>query len=138
VNIQCTSNHRAGNDLFGVICKNPPSQNIANIKTGKDCGKVLIITRALYGLKSSEAAWRAKLAETLMSLGFKSSRADPDAWLREHKYTNCPETYYELILVYVDNVLAISESPHPNFTSSRKGALDRQCGTLGRTSVNTH
>ena len=29
----------------------------------------MIIARALYGLKRSGAAWRAKLAETLMLLG---------------------------------------------------------------------
>jgi len=84
---------------------------VGGIEMGKDCGKVLILTRALYGLKSSGAAWRAKLAETLSSLGFKSSRADPDVWLREQKYINRRETYYEIILVYVDDVLAILETP---------------------------
>ena len=78
---------------------------------GKDCSKVLILTRALYGLKSSGAAWRAKLAETLASMGFVSTRADPDVWIKEQKYENRPETYYEVILVYVDDVLAISENP---------------------------
>jgi len=84
---------------------------VGRLGTGKDQGKVLILTRALYGLKSSGAAWRAKLAETLVSMGFTSTRADPDVWIREQKYQNRPETYYEIILVYVDDVLAISESP---------------------------
>ena len=39
---------------------------------------VMIISRGLYELKSSGAAWRGKLAETLMSLGYKSSYADAD------------------------------------------------------------
>ncbi len=34
------------------------------IETGADKGKVLIVTRALYGLKSSGAAWQADLAAT--------------------------------------------------------------------------
>ena len=38
------------------------------IETGEDCGKVLIVTRALYGLKSSGATWRADLAATLRDL----------------------------------------------------------------------
>ena len=38
-------------------------------KFGTEKGVVMIIERALYGIKSSGAAWRVKLAETLMSLG---------------------------------------------------------------------
>ena len=33
-------------------------------------GKPLVIVRALYGLKSSGAAWRAHLAESLVEMGF--------------------------------------------------------------------
>ena len=42
----------------------------------------MMISRALYGLKSSGAAGRGKLAEILMSFGYKSSDADADAWMR--------------------------------------------------------
>ena len=49
------------------------------VETGKDRGKVLIVTRgALYGLKSSGAAWRADLAATLCDMKLTSSQADPD------------------------------------------------------------
>jgi hypothetical protein len=48
------------------------------IETGEDKGKVLIVTRALYGLKSSGAAWRADLAATLRDLKFTSTQADPE------------------------------------------------------------
>ena len=51
------------------------------IETGEDRGKVLIVTRALYGLKSSGAAWRADLAATLRDLKFTSTQADPDVWI---------------------------------------------------------
>ncbi len=44
-------------------------------------GRMIIIARALYGLKSSGAAWHSHLANTLHSMGFKSSLADPDVWL---------------------------------------------------------
>jgi Reverse transcriptase (RNA-dependent DNA polymerase) len=43
------------------------------IETGEDQGKVLMLTRALYGLKSSGAAWRADLAATLRDLQFVST-----------------------------------------------------------------
>jgi hypothetical protein len=63
--------------------------------------------RALYSLKSSGAAWRAHLANTLTSLGFKSCLADPDVWFCPACKTNGHE-YYEYVLVYVDDVLVLS------------------------------
>ena len=42
-------------------------------------GKRVVVVRALYGLKSSGAAFHAHLAQSLASLGFTScSKADPD------------------------------------------------------------
>ncbi len=43
-------------------------------------GRSVLIMRALYGLKSSGAAWRAHLANTLHQLGFSLCLADPDVW----------------------------------------------------------
>ena len=62
----------------------------------------------LYGLKSSGAAFRELLAEQLDKMGFKSSIADPDVWIRPTTKAY-GEDYYEFILVYVDNLLAISQ-----------------------------
>lgn len=44
----------------------------------EDC--ILIVERALYGLRSSGAAFRSFLVETLDNMGFRSSEADPDVW----------------------------------------------------------
>jgi hypothetical protein len=41
-------------------------------------GKTIIIVRTMYGLKSSGAAWHVHLSETLHSMDFKPSYADPD------------------------------------------------------------
>jgi hypothetical protein len=51
--------------------------------------------------------WRTHFAATLCDLGFKSSLADPDVWMRPSKLPN-GEEYYEYILVYVDDLLIIS------------------------------
>ena len=75
------------------------------IETGNDCGKVLILTRALYGLKSSGAAWRADLAGTLRDLGYSSTQADPDVWIK------LMLDHYEMVLVYVDDILIFSRDP---------------------------
>ena len=85
---------------------------VAGKEFGAEEGQIMIIERALYGLKSSGAAWRSHLAETLGNLGFKQSKADPDVWLRE----NCApkgEPYYEMMLVYVDDLLYISHDTKP-------------------------
>ena len=74
---------------------------------GSDEGKPFIIRKALYGLKSSGAAFRAFLAETLDDIGFKSSEADPDVWMKAAVKPD-GEEYYEYILVYVDDILCIS------------------------------
>jgi hypothetical protein len=75
-------------------------------------GKTVIIVRAMYGLKSSGAAWRAKFSETLRDMGFLPSYADPDVWYRPATKT-CGFEYYEYILVYVDDILVLSASPLP-------------------------
>jgi Reverse transcriptase (RNA-dependent DNA polymerase) len=73
-------------------------------------GKLMIITRALYGLKSSRAAYRAHFAQTLMDLGFKACKADPDVWMRTAVKENGFE-YYEYILTYVDDCLVVLGNP---------------------------
>ncbi len=45
-------------------------------------GQTVIIVRAMYGLKSSGAAWHTQLSETLYCMDFKPSLADPDVWYR--------------------------------------------------------
>ena len=70
----------------------------------------MIVTRALYGLKSSGAAFRALLAEVLWDLGYRPSKADPDVYMRPAVKSD-GTTYWEYVLCYVDDVLAISANP---------------------------
>jgi hypothetical protein len=70
-------------------------------------GRSVLIVRALYGLKSSGAAWRAHPANTLHQLGFLSCLADPDVWFRPATKP-CGFQYYEYVLVYVDDLLVLS------------------------------
>ena len=49
---------------------------------GSDEVKIMTVVRALYGLRSSDAAFRALLAEVLHDLGYKPTKADPDVYLR--------------------------------------------------------
>ena len=66
--------------------------------------------QALYGLKSSGAACRALLAETLHDLNYMPLWVDPDVWLQPAVNVNGFE-YYKYVLCYVDDVLCISGDP---------------------------
>ena len=82
---------------------------VAGSEFGSDKGKVLLIVRVLYGLKSSGAAWRAMLAKVLREeMNFTPTEADPDVYIRKASKAN-RELYYEMLLVYVDDILAVSE-----------------------------
>jgi hypothetical protein len=73
-------------------------------------GRIAIISKALYGLISSGAAWRNLLAGTLHDPGFRSTLVDPDVWIKPITKIN-GVVYYEYIFVYVDNLLVLSENP---------------------------
>ena len=68
---------------------------------------MLVVVRALYGLKSAGLSWRAALAEVLAGLGFESTRADPNVWIRAAARSD-GHKYYETLFVYVDDILAVS------------------------------
>jgi hypothetical protein len=82
-------------------------------------GKIVIIVKALYGLKSSGAAWRAHFAQALHDLGYQSSLADPDVWFRAEEKPN-GFTYYAYVLVYVDDVLVVSHNANKTMTALSK------------------
>jgi hypothetical protein len=54
---------------------------IAGPEFGSEAGTNMLVKKALYGLKSSGAAFRAFLAETLDAMDYKPSYADPDVWI---------------------------------------------------------
>ena len=89
---------------------------------GAEQGKVFIVVRALYGLKSASAAFRSFMAKRLDEIGFKSSHADPDVWLRPAVKPD-GEEYYEYILMYVDDILAISIKAKEVLESIKAGTI---------------
>ena len=83
---------------------------IAGPEFGSDCGKLFIITRALYGLKSSGAAFRSFLADHLHDIGYRSCLEDPDVLMRPEMKPDGFK-YWEYILCYVDDILCVSHNP---------------------------
>ncbi len=69
------------------------------------CGKNLIINKSLYGLKTSAARFHEHLAESLLRLGFKKTKHDPDLWMIDKA------SHYEYLATYVDDILIWSKDP---------------------------
>ena len=68
-------------------------------------GHMLIIDKALYGLRTSGARFHAKWADTLRALGFTPTYADPDVWIRDAG--DC----YEYVVVWVDDIFTALKDP---------------------------
>jgi Reverse transcriptase (RNA-dependent DNA polymerase) len=65
-------------------------------------GHILLIDRALYGLKFSGLRWYKRLSDVLRGEGFFPSRAESDIWMR------CINDHYEYLCV----MLTTSSSAH--------------------------
>ena len=74
---------------------------------GSEAGKNMLMKKALYGLNSSGAAFRAFLVDTLDALGYRPSYSETDLCLRLAVKIESFE-YYEYIFCYVDGVLCLS------------------------------
>ena len=79
------------------------------VKFGSEFGKGLagrvgIIYKGLYGLKSSGARWSEHFADTIRTMGWRPSKAENDVWMRDTDYG------YEYLAVYSDDVLVASKN----------------------------
>ena len=68
-------------------------------------GHLMIIVKALYGLKSSGKCWHDRLFDVLSAMGFTPSKAEADIWMR------ADGNVYECIACYVDDLLIASKRP---------------------------
>jgi hypothetical protein len=59
----------------------------------------------LYGLKTSAARFYEHLSESLLRLGFKKTKHDPELWMVDKS------SYYEYLATYVDDILIWSKDP---------------------------
>lgn len=78
---------------------------IAGEEFGDRKGHILLIKKALYGLRTSGARWHDRFFDVMTELGFKPCRAEPDIWLREN------DGVYEYIAVYVDDLALAMRNP---------------------------
>ena len=104
-----------GADAQNAYINSPPREHYwiwCGPEFGHHEGKKALIVRALYGMKSSGAAWRSYLADILRDvLKFEMCKADNDVWFRKAIKPDGTK-YYEYILVYTDDFLVLSTDPH--------------------------
>ena len=84
-----------------IICG--PELGVENI------GQAALIHHALYSGKAAGRDFRNHLHSCMEFLNFKSCLTDPNVWMRPAIKSD-GNTYYEYILLYVDNVLVVSEN----------------------------
>ena len=98
-------------DVSGAYLNAPCREKIYTVcgpEWGPMQGRYAKIKRALYGLASSGASWRATLASVLKhEMGFSSCKADNDVWFKPATKADGTK-YYEYIFVYTDDILVLS------------------------------
>ena len=72
-------------------------------------GHVLIMQKALYGLRTSGFRWHERLADCLRYAGFFPCKMEPGIWMKKVEDNSPP--HYEHIAVYVDDLLIASKTP---------------------------
>jgi hypothetical protein len=70
---------------IGIACINADAREQVYFFAGEEFGaaqkgQIVLIVKALYGLKSSGSAWGLHFAEVLHGLVYKSSLAEPAVW----------------------------------------------------------
>ena len=74
-------------------------------------GKKALVVRACYGLKEAAADFRNHLRDCMTHLGYKPTHGDNDLWIRPSTEVN--DQFHEMILLYVDDCLAIHNENKP-------------------------
>jgi hypothetical protein len=97
-----------GTDIGNAYLEAESKERVAII-AGKEFGEleghILIIFKALYGLRTSGLRWHERFADCLRSMGFTPSKAEPDIWMRD------AGDVYEYIAVYVDDLAIAAKNP---------------------------
>jgi hypothetical protein len=78
---------------------------IKTLKSINEGDKVLLLKKSLYGLKQAGRCWNTKLNELLNNFGAKQTSADPCLYYIKN------EKGLTLIMVYVDDILFMSQDP---------------------------
>ena len=85
-------------------------------------GKILIIVKSLYGLKTSAARFHECLSDKLREMGYRPSLTDADLWMIDKG------THYDYIATYVDDLLIWSRDPMAVIAKLKKSFILKGVG----------
>jgi hypothetical protein len=71
---------------------------VAGPEFGELEGHMLLISKALYGLRTSNLRWHEHFSQCLREMGFEPCKAQPDIWMHQ------VDDLYECIAVNVDDL----------------------------------
>ena len=80
---------------------------IAGKEFGDREGHILVVSKALYGLRGSAKAWSERLSDALRDMGWVPTKSEPDLWMRKSKIGD----HYEYLAVYVDDLAFAVDDP---------------------------
>ena len=78
---------------------------VAGPEFGEREGHILIINKALYGLKSSGARWHERLFDVLWEMGWRPYKANSDIWMKRNG------DLWEYIAIYIDDLCIATKDP---------------------------
>ena len=107
-------------DIAGAYLNTPCMEKVytcCGLEFGaKYVGRIAIISKALYGLKTSAFVWREHYASTLHEhLEYQPCLADNDIWIHPTTKAN-GHKYYKMVFMYTDDILVISHKPKETLT----------------------
>ena len=73
-------------------------------------GKTVVVVRSIYGLWSSGSTFRNHLDICMEAVNYFPCWDDPNVWMHKARKFDGTE-YYEYMLLYVDDCIAIYEAP---------------------------
>ena len=95
-------------DISNVLITSPCQEKVYTVagpEFGDQQDSIVIIEKALYGLKSSSRAFRNYFADHLRSAGFQPTWYDRDVWIRKRESSDG----YDYICTHVDDFKIIAK-----------------------------
>ena len=97
-------------DISNAFCTAPIAEKVysrAGPEFGDQAGCIVVLKRALYGLKTASRSFHEFFADCLMRMGFTPTRADPDLWYRKS------DDYegYDYLATHVDDIIIAAKRP---------------------------
>jgi hypothetical protein len=85
---------------------------VAGSEFGSDAGTIILVKKALYGLKSAGATFQSLLADNLMDMGYRPTKADPEVWLRPATNPTGSNTTRWYCVMSTSNILSLLHNSH--------------------------